>query len=72
MMTTEQDLEERMDILEILNRSVIHQENEEISRRLGAFRSDNVQWLLNMLSYTFDQLQDALDLEYYSMQNQDF
>ncbi len=71
-MTTEQDLEERMDILEILNRSVIHQENEEISRRLGAFRSDNVQWLLNMLSYTFDQLQDALDLEYYSMQNQDF
>lgn len=71
MMTNEFDVEQRLDVLEILNRSVIHQENDEIAKRLGAFKSDNVQWVLNMLSYTFDQLQDALDLEYYTIQDRE-
>jgi len=72
MKITEEDLEERMNALEILERSVIRQENDELAKRLSCFKSDNVQWLLNMLSYTFDQLQDALDLEYYSMQDREF
>lgn len=65
------DVEERLNVLEVINRSVIHQENDEIVKRLGNFRSDNVQWVLNMLSYTFDQLQDALDFEYYTIQDKE-
>jgi hypothetical protein len=65
---TSQDIEQRLDILNVLMRSVIHLENAELSKNLSNYRSDNVQWVLNMIADTFDQLQDSLDLEYYSQQ----
>lgn len=65
---TSQDIEQRLDILNVLMRSVIHLENAELSKNLSKYRSDNVQWVLNMIADTFDQLQDSLDLEYYSQQ----
>lgn len=60
------DVEKKLDILEILTRSVIFQENEEISKRLSKYRSDDVQWVLNMLADMFEQLQDSLELEAYN------
>jgi hypothetical protein len=60
------DVEKKLDILEILTRSVIYQENEEISKRLSRYRSDDVQWVLNMLADMFEQLQDSLELEAYN------
>ena len=60
------DVEKKLDILEILTRSVIFQENEEISKRLSRYRSDDVQWVLNMLADMFEQLQDSLELEAYN------
>lgn len=58
--------ENKLDILEVLTRSVIFQENEEISKRLSQYRSDDVQWVLNMLADMFEQLQDSLELETYN------
>jgi hypothetical protein len=58
--------EKKLDILEVLIRSVIFQENEEISKKLSRYRSDDVQWVLNMLSDMFEQLQDSLELEDYN------
>jgi hypothetical protein len=60
------NVEKKLDILEVLTRSVIFQENEEISKRLSQYRSDDVQWVLNMLADMFEQLQDSLELEAYN------
>ena len=60
------DVEKKLEILEVLTRSVIFQENEEISKRLSKYRSDDVQWVLNMLADMFEQLQDSLELETYN------
>ena len=68
-MSSSFDVEQRLDILEILTRSVLYQENQELSNRLRSYRSDNVQWVLNMLSDVFEQLQDSLELEIYNSQD---
>lgn len=60
------NVEKKLDILEVLTRSVIFQENEEISKQLSRYRSDDVQWVLNMLATMFEQLQDSLELEAYN------
>jgi hypothetical protein len=60
------NVDKKLDILEVLTRSVIFQENEEISKKLSRYRSDDVQWVLNMLSDMFEQLQDSLELEAYN------
>jgi hypothetical protein len=60
------NVEKKLDILEILTRSVIFQENEEISKQLSKYRSDDVQWVLNMIANMFEQLQDSLELEVYN------
>jgi hypothetical protein len=60
------NIENKLDILEILTRSVIFQENEELSKRLSKYRSNDVQWVLNMLADMFEQLQDSLELEAYN------
>jgi hypothetical protein len=59
-------VEKKLDILEVLTRSVIFQENEEISKQLSRYRTDDVQWVLNMLADMFEQLQDSLELEAYN------
>ena len=60
------NLEQRMDILEILEKQVVFLENQELSTALSQFRSGNTQWVLNMIQDMLSQLQDALDLEDFS------
>jgi hypothetical protein len=66
MKNGQMNVEKKLDILEVLTRSVVFQENEEISKRLSQYRSDDVQWVLNMLADMFEQLQDSLELEAYN------
>jgi|AACY02.4.fsa_nt_gi hypothetical protein len=60
------NLEQRMDILEILERQVVFLENQELSDALSRFRSENTQWILNMIQDMLGQMQDALDAEDFS------
>jgi hypothetical protein len=60
------NLEQRMDILEILEKQIVFLENEELSVSLARFRSENTQWVLNMLQDLLGQMQDALDSEEFS------
>jgi hypothetical protein len=60
------DLEQRVDILEILEKQVIFLENTELAASLAPFKTGNVQWVLNILQDTLGELQDALDLEDFS------
>ena len=57
------DLQERLDALEIIYENVIELNNNELSNRLKSYRSDNVQWILNMLEEPFRQLLEALETE---------
>ena len=57
------DLQERLDALEIIYENVIELNNNELSNRLMSYRSDNVQWILNMLEEPFRQLLEALETE---------
>lgn len=68
-MASEFDIDQRLDILAILNKAVIDQDNEEISKSLSRFKGDNVQWVLNQLYYVFDQIKDSLHLEFYQAQD---
>lgn len=58
--------EQRLDVLEILVRSVIYQENEELCKRFSRFRGDDVQWVLNAVAPMFEALQDSLEHEAFS------
>lgn len=60
------DLDEKIDILEILEKQVVFLENQELSNSLSHFRSQNVQWVLNWLQQTLGEAQDVLDLEDFS------
>jgi len=57
------DLQERLDALEIIYENVIELDNNELSDCLMSYRSDNVQWILNMLEEPFRQLLEALETE---------
>ena len=57
------DLQERLDTLEIIYENVIKLNNNELSDCLMGYRSDNVQWVLNMLEESFRQLLEALETE---------
>lgn len=52
-----------LDILEIIYDDVICLEAEELSKKLAKFRAEEVQWVLNMLKPTFEELRDSLELE---------
>lgn len=60
------DLDEKIDILEILEKQVVFLENQELANSLSHFRSQNVQWVLNWLQQTLGEAQDVLDLEDFS------
>jgi hypothetical protein len=64
------DTEEKLEILEVLVRAVLFQENEEICKKLSRCRVSNVQWVLNMLTDGFEELQDSLEFEAYN--NRDY
>ena len=62
-MTDPHDIEQRLNIVDILYRSVMLLENEELSIELRRYSSDNIQWVLNVLQGIFDELDHVLDLE---------
>jgi hypothetical protein len=57
------DLDQRLDILELIYGDVVELRNKELSDRLVRYRSDNIQWVLNILEENFKQLRDALEME---------
>ena len=60
------NLEQRIDILRILEDQVVFLKNEELAGSLIGFRTENVNWILNTLQELLGQMQDALDLEDFS------
>jgi hypothetical protein len=62
-MTDPHDIEQRLNIVDVLYRSVMLLENEELAVELGHYSSDNIQWVLNVLQGIFDELDHVLDLE---------
>ena len=60
------NLEQRIDILQILEDQVVFLKNEELAASLIGFRTENVNWILNTLQELLGQMQDALDLEDFS------
>ena len=57
------DLDQRIAILEILEKQVVFLENQELSSAFTRFRSENTQWVLNQVQNLLGEIQDALDLE---------
>jgi len=57
------DLEQRLDILEILEKQIVFLENQELSSTFAKFRSENTQWVLNQVQDLLAEMQNALDLE---------
>lgn len=57
------DLEQRIDILEILEKQIVFLENQELSSALTKFKSENTQWVLNQIQDLLGEIQNALDLE---------
>ena len=57
------DIEERLNIVDILYRSVMLLENQDLADQLSCYSSDNTQWVLNVLQGIFDELEYVLDLE---------
>jgi hypothetical protein len=62
-MTDPRDLEQRLNIVDVLYRSVMLLENKELAIELERYSSDNIQWVLNVLQGIFDELDHVLDLE---------
>ena len=62
-MTDPHDIEQRLNIVDILYRSVMLLENKELAIELRGYSSDNLQWVLNVLQGIFDELDYVLDLE---------
>lgn len=60
------NLEQRIDILQILEDQVVFLKNEELASSLIGFRTENVNWILNTLQELLGQMQDALDSEEFS------
>lgn len=57
------DLEQRFEILEIIEKQVIFLENQELSSVFARYKAENTQWVLNTIQDVLAQMQDALDLE---------
>lgn len=64
-MTQEEfDVCQKLDIVEALVKSVVNQENQELSQRLASFKGENVQWVLNKIYSYLDDLYESLEREY--------
>ena len=57
------DLEQRFQILELLEKQVVFLENQELSSAFARFRSENTQWVLTELQNRLEEMQNALDME---------
>lgn len=57
------DLEQRLQILEIVEKQVVFLENQELSSAFARFRSENTQWVLTEIQDLLEEMQNALDME---------
>jgi len=57
------DLEQRFQILELLEKQVVFLENQELSSAFSKFRSENSQWVLTEIQNLLEELQNVLELE---------
>ena len=65
MKPTSLDVDQRLRMLQIITDTVVHQNNPLLMAELSRFKSDNVQWTLNMINEMIQQLQDALEMQDY-------
>jgi hypothetical protein len=66
MKTTFEDIDQRLQILQLISNAVVALENEELRIKTNKFKSQNLQWTLRMIQDMFEQLQDALEMEDYN------
>lgn len=66
MKITSRDINQRLEILQIITDTVIHQKNEQLTGQLVHYQSDNVQWVLNMVKETLEEIEGALEMQDYS------
>ena len=59
------DIDQRLKILQVITKTVVHQENNLLVSALSTYRTDNVQWVLNIIQELFNEFQDALELQDY-------
>jgi hypothetical protein len=59
------DIDQRLKILQVITKTVVHQENDLLVSALSTYRTDNVQWVLNIIQELFNEFQDALELQDY-------
>lgn len=64
MEVSELDLEQRLDIVEQIFRSVIGQESPELVSQLSRYKTENVQWVLNQIAEPIGSLHDDLEIAY--------
>jgi len=57
------NVQQKIKIVDLLYKDVLMLENEELSRKLGVFSSENTQWVLNILHQTLQELDYVLELE---------
>lgn len=57
------DLEQRIQLLEIVEKQVVFLENQELSSAFAKFRSENTQWVLTEIQNLLEEMQNALDME---------
>jgi hypothetical protein len=59
------DIDQRLKILQVITKTVVHQENDLLVSALSTYRTDNVQWVLNIIQELFNEFQGALELQDY-------
>ena len=57
------NIQQKIDIMGILYSDVLMLENEELSKKLSSFRTENLQWVINALHQSFQELDYVLELE---------
>ena len=57
------NIQQKIDVLGILYKDVLMLENEELSKKLMVFDTENVQWVINALHQSFQELDYVLELE---------
>jgi hypothetical protein len=57
------DVQQKLKIVDILYKEVLMLENQELSKKLAVFRSENTQWVLNALHQSLKELDYVLELE---------
>jgi hypothetical protein len=57
------NIQQKIEVLSVLYKEVLQLENEELSKKLSSFRVENLQWVLNALATSFNDLDFVLEQE---------